>query len=911
MPENKIDIEFLYWAFINLEPSLSDLEGSVGPSKWDSSTDIHVQDRGRGIITYEEFEKEVLNIFGKKPDKKIFKIVQVEYNKMLEKRSVDPNTPGEIRLREMVESESSSSKSRRKQKRAENLAKNTQELANKRPSNFLKDAPTEIYFKPESDNFIETQELTVVEAQNLLERVKNVHEDPSNEYENVKRALSQSFKNSSFTDEQTEQASRHVALATTQALAKIEPLDIQSQIDETINNNLGKVHVPFFDPLGMMETLTDNTRLMELVPDPEIRKRIIEIASTTTKDLAKQESLSGSLVEEYLGKNTAYLLFPSTNPDREKPKFTTAPEEDTGSVGKTSIKDLEQYATLSWLATKTAEYAGVNLEEESKKAIINAVNRRIALQKYIKESLKNDASLALGIETSRIVEEVKERNEILRMVQGIISQIQEGETLKIALATGIEEKTAPLVSFSASGGLDTNFLSVFGVIGKETIRRTIGKKVTQKAAAFVAKKIGTKIATGAVASAAGGPLGIALTIISFAKDIISYVSKKIKKHPEILALPVFGLGLILGMPGLAIGGIGGGLILASGGIRSAAIIVGSSIGKIAATFASFVIAGAIAPVIAVIVGVPLLTALIFLIISNSTYVVPPAKTVLEGSEVVVSPYISVIKTPLPAGPFENSELPLPVTYTITITAKQGALSNISIEYKCGVVKDGPTVSCPPTDPLIPEGIQIPEIISSTNPFVFSYTVIYDSTDFTDSLITDTITVTADAPEKPNQKAAGSATIVIGDPPDECPQGWPVMPEGGEASIGITQGPHGPFSHSTIEAIDFGVTTGHAVTARHSGTAFVTYTSNAYRPIYIDVHSICNGKEFFSRYAHLSVAEVQNGEAVTMEQVIGRSGTNGTGPHLHYEFRGLKMTPPYIPRVVPYGCNSRETCGYIP
>lgn len=48
--------------------------------------------------------------------------------------------------------------------------------------------------------------------------------------------------------------------------------------------------------------------------------------------------------------------------------------------------------------------------------------------------------------------------------------------------------------------------------------------------------------------------------------------------------------------------------------------------------------------------------------------------------------------------------------------------------------------------------------------------------------------------------------------------------------------------------------------------------------------IDHGGGLYSLYAHLSEAEVEKGEEVVGQQVIGRSGATGevTGPHLHFE-----------------------------
>ena len=174
------------------------------------------------------------------------------------------------------------------------------------------------------------------------------------------------------------------------------------------------------------------------------------------------------------------------------------------------------------------------------------------------------------------------------------------------------------------------------------------------------------------------------------------------------------------------------------------------------------------------------------------------------------------------------------------------------------------------------------------------------------MISDTITVTADVPEELGVKASGSAGVKIGNPPDTCPSIWPV-----DGQYQVFQTPGGYYSHKTIEAIDIGTPTGITIKATHSGKASVVYTTGAYRPLYVDITSICEGKSITTRYAHLSGAFVKDGDTVNLNQPIGASGSGGEGPHLHYEFiGGLKMVPPYIPKPIVRDCSGSH-CGMLP
>lgn len=147
-------------------------------------------------------------------------------------------------------------------------------------------------------------------------------------------------------------------------------------------------------------------------------------------------------------------------------------------------------------------------------------------------------------------------------------------------------------------------------------------------------------------------------------------------------------------------------------------------------------------------------------------------------------------------------------------------------------------------------------------------------------------------------------------PPECPCIWPILPEGSETTLSITQGPWaGTHSQNRLEAIDFGASTGHRIYATHDGT--VTFYASApdnYGPSMIMIYSTCQGQDFDSLYAHLSASFVTSGQRVTRGQVIALSGADRPGnDHLHYEFHRIPMAPPNILKYVTYGCVGTVSC----
>ncbi len=453
-------------------------------------------------------------------------------------------------------------------------------------------------------------------------------------------------------------------------------------------------------------------------------------------------------------------------------------------------------------------------------------------------------------------------------------------------------------------------------------------KLASKALKTVAKKIATKIAETVAIQTAASAVPVIGNIVAFIiqvgkaiigkiKDFVSRLKSKEGKE-KVLAF-VFG-SMVVG--GIVLGGPLGATLVLGGLVPGLGILVskaggfgplGSSIGSYGQAFLAgltgVILPSIGAPIIIAFISIPILIAIILFIINSGAYIVPPKTSLVAG--LIESPYVGVTKTASPTGPFENSNLPITIEYTIEIVAKKGTLTNIQFTDECRVIKDDTKPSCPNPSSDSPEE---PKIISPTSSFSFSYSRTYSSPTFEDSLVIDTFNVTADAPEKQGAQTAAAASVIIGDPPDECPNGWPAFGR-------LTQGAYAPYTHSNAEAIDIALGVGNSITARHTGLVRSFGDIWPYGK-HVEIVSICDDKEFFSRYAHLSVVSVQTGQLVTLGQTVGLSGNTGNsdGAHLHYEFRdssGPKKYPanppymmnPYVPKDLPRGC-SIETCNTV-
>jgi hypothetical protein len=444
---------------------------------------------------------------------------------------------------------------------------------------------------------------------------------------------------------------------------------------------------------------------------------------------------------------------------------------------------------------------------------------------------------------------------------------------------------------------------LFGRVASETLK-AIGKKTATTAIQTAATAVGV--------GAGGLPFLVGQMVLGKIKNLLS--SLKAKRGKEAILALLFGSMLV---GGLAIGGLPGAILTAGAVIPGVGYLSTKAgglgtMGKNISSYSQAFLTGITdvftpaiaAPAIIALFAVPFSIAVVLFIVNSGAYIVPPQTSLVPG--LIESPYIDIRKTASPSGPFQNGDLPLVIEYTVEIVAKKGSLTNIEFKDSCEVIKEGSPPNCPPV--TIPKA---PQIISPVEPYSFSYSVTYDAK-YTDSFIINTLTITADAPEQAGAQAATSASIKIGTPPEDCPYGWPGFGT-------MNQGAYSTSTHRNAEAIDIGMIVGNTITARHSGIVRSFGNVGPYGK-HVEIVSTCNGKEFFSRYAHLSVVSVQTGQKVKMGQAVGLSGDTGnsSGPHLHYEFRdssGPKKYPddppymmrPYVLKDLPRACVGRTVC----
>lgn len=143
--------------------------------------------------------------------------------------------------------------------------------------------------------------------------------------------------------------------------------------------------------------------------------------------------------------------------------------------------------------------------------------------------------------------------------------------------------------------------------------------------------------------------------------------------------------------------------------------------------------------------------------------------------------------------------------------------------------------------------------------------------------------------------------------EDCPWGWPI-----NSPFVIAQGPHGPFSHRAIEAIDiFGNgydLAGMPIFATHTGKVRTGGSEDGSYGFYVDVIGTCNGEPIVTRYAHMPQIEIVDGTEVKTGTLLGHADNSGTFrsvnsvSHLHYEVISSRYPlNKFLPKSVPDTC----------
>lgn len=361
-----------------------------------------------------------------------------------------------------------------------------------------------------------------------------------------------------------------------------------------------------------------------------------------------------------------------------------------------------------------------------------------------------------------------------RAYPGLYNRISSGFGIQeIVVRTGIPQAVAGQIFLTPSSpagslvvpkrGLLGNLLGrmgqqIFGGLFKGTVTKSAAKGAVTKAVTTIAKlephvRVAAWIMTGLSAVVnffkgkgdKEGVGGTVTTVALFAGGLF------LLPVAPIIGVGVLGAGTLAG--GATLAGKAGGY----GNLASKAGEIGQALlaGGISAAGAGIGI-----PLLISLVSIPIIVAIILFIINSGAYMVPPRETISGTTE---SPYIDVKKEAVPDCLNRDGcpNLPGSITYTVEVKAKKGTLTNIHLDNKYDIFGEG-------TNNFEVQEIEPPTIISPIDAFTFSYTVNFDENQ-NNSVVYDTITITADAPEQAGAVAADVASVIIGTPPaSSCP-----------------------------------------------------------------------------------------------------------------------------------------------
>lgn len=310
---------------------------------------------------------------------------------------------------------------------------------------------------------------------------------------------------------------------------------------------------------------------------------------------------------------------------------------------------------------------------------------------------------------------------------------------------------------------------------KETTKKAIGEGI-KKGITWLATKLGLQAAITAISAALALPSGgISLLIgalVEVGGKFLGKIWDTIKgfiREPE-KALALVGAGIltvvilpmpiaIIGVVPIALGGLG--LMAGAGGILGGfATGVEAFFVALAAPFATKAIAYL---VIGVMGGLAIIT--FFIVILTASAFIIPAAPVAEVRE-VQSLYMEVVKT---ANPTTAAAPPVEISYTIKITAKQEAITNIRIDNQTTLANENGSLPITKDN----NGNSITSFpCPNLNPgetCTKEYIIMAKGSDFENSAILDTVIVLANVPSKDltNERSSASASVIIGNPPLYC------------------------------------------------------------------------------------------------------------------------------------------------
>lgn len=522
---------------------------------------------------------------------------------------------------------------------------------------------------------------------------------------------------------------------------------------ETVKNLQG---VSLAEEVIISGALATNEDLVaETIPDIGIRQNFVNTALENSGQILARYSFNRELIASTFGENFTRVVFGPENIEKLQVTISHEPQADFRDY------DLSQAPQTNLSLLDNQNYLIGQVKEFGIDKIKTKVLQKASVRlDGLISKLPADSFLAKTYSSSAV------QGALSYFGTGTPAVAWEGTTFfgRIAVQNGF----GPILNFiGGKTGINFGIKKIVSAAGKEVGKKAVTSTAGKLAGSFAGKAAGAAAggAAGAGTGAAAGSVvpGIGTAIGAVAGFIASKIDwSKVKKAAPYIVGGVLGIGAFaiagptigiivgvtaLGATSLAAGGTAG-LSAAVSGVGSFFGAIGSAIGVAIGT-----------PILIIFLVIPILVALILFIINSGAYVVPVSESTFGRTS---NPYIDVIKTPEPPGPFTNKELPKTITYKITIKAKRSVLTNVSIKYDCKVISAA-NKNCPQTSDVPTEV----DSISPSLPYTFTYTSTYDN-NYINSAIIDTVTVTADTSEETGTTTETSASVTFGTPPISCP-----------------------------------------------------------------------------------------------------------------------------------------------
>lgn len=368
----------------------------------------------------------------------------------------------------------------------------------------------------------------------------------------------------------------------------------------------------------------------------------------------------------------------------------------------------------------------------------------------------------------------------------LVAKTYRSDVVQLGMSSMGFVKAVPIAAIEGSVLGEVISASGFGNVALVVQAKTginLGVKLAAKTSAETAVRVGTATATktglkavfSKITAVAGSiiPIPVVGQIVGWiAGELVVKIAEKIpwekiKKFGVSIAsflmgIPMLAIGLTMANTPLALSGFG---LTAFGAAAAKGYTLAGAVGgafKIVGAIGAATLGAIGVPILSFLIGFPLVVALILFIINSGAYVVPESS--LSYSKGQDNPYLSVTKEANP-GKMSNPSGNQTVTYTVSITATKTNLTNVKIDSStCNVIKkDGSNVDCPLEDiPEIPDGLSL----TPGTPYTFDFSVDFGP-NLSDSLVFDSVKVSADSDEQKGIITSGSETVCVGDCPIDC------------------------------------------------------------------------------------------------------------------------------------------------